>query len=153
MLCWIKKKFAALSKEELYQILRFRMTVFILEQKSFYLDLDGIDQEATHFMGLNQNKLIAYARVNQATSTAYIRRVAVHHDFRKQGIGAQLMEQLLSFTDRLKNVKIVELDAQYHLQSFYASYGFYSVDKPYEDGGILHIRMLKETCKSHRIRV
>ncbi|MCD6039803.1 MAG: elaA [Gammaproteobacteria bacterium] len=144
MLEWIKNSFSDLSKERLYEILKFRMEIFILEQRSFYLDLDEIDQKAVHFMGFNQGKLIAYARVNQDASVLYIRRVAIHADFRKQGIGAQLMQQVLNFSNTVENISLIELDAQYHLESFYARYGFSLLGEPYDDGGILHVKMIKD---------
>jgi ElaA protein len=100
-------------------------------------------------LGLRQGHLIAYARINQNLpgTTVYIRRVAVHPDDRKHGIGTQLMTQALNFIETLKLVTTVELDAQYHLQSFYINHGFHAASDPYDDSGILHIRMIKDLKK------
>lgn len=140
------KKFSDLTKEELYAILKHRMEIFILEQKSFYLDLDNMDQQAIHFLGEEEGKLIAYGRINinhSSHSLAEIRRVAIHKDFRKKKAGTLLLEKMLDFIGSLPNITAVELDAQHHLQQFYAKYGFLSVGEPYHDGGVLHIKMVK----------
>ena len=42
------KTFSELSRDELYAILRVRAEVFVVGQRCFYLDPDGIDQRAVH---------------------------------------------------------------------------------------------------------
>lgn len=145
MIQWSQKNFSELTKEELYAILKHRMEIFILEQKSFYLDLDNMDQQATHFLGEEEGKLIAYARVyiDSLHALAKIRRVAIHKDFRKKQLGTLLLIKMLDFIGSLPNITAIELDAQHHLQQFYARHGFLPVGEPYHDGGILHINMVK----------
>lgn len=142
MIHLIKKSFAQLSKEELYKILKSRMKIFILEQQSFYLDLDNKDQQAVHFIGMDEDKMIAYARVIESDSTTWVQRICVAKEFRNQQIGSLLMNNILEYIDIL-NIASVELDAQVHLQQFYRKYEFQSVGDPYDDGGIMHIRMRK----------
>ena len=144
MLHFLKKDFAALTKAELYAILKLRMQIFILEQRSFYLDCDDQDQQATHVLGIEQehSALICYGRITVEKSTAYIRRVCVHKDFRQLNIGSSLMNEILSYIHTL-SVGTVELDAQIHLQAFYEKYGFRSISQPYDDGGIMHVIMQK----------
>ena len=144
MIRFITKSFDDLTKEELYAILKLRMEIFMLEQRSFYLDLDNQDQQACHIFGITEHHavLACYGRVTLATATAHIRRVCVHKDFREKGWGILLMQQLLSYIDSLR-IDAIELDAQLHLKNFYAKFGFDATGQPYDDGGIMHIMMQK----------
>ena len=60
---WILKKFGELSNDELYAILRLRAEVFVVEQNCVFQDADDKDQQAYHFMGFSNNKLVAYTRL------------------------------------------------------------------------------------------
>ena len=55
----VVKKFKELSVEEMYQILRIRSEVFIIEQRCIYQDIDGNDKKAMHVMGKNNKEIIA----------------------------------------------------------------------------------------------
>lgn len=118
----------------------------MLEQKSLYLDLDNKDQQALHFRGMQGDELIAYGRVSldDIHKIADIKRVAIHPNFRKNQLGSLLMTTMLDFIQQQPNIKTVELDAQYHLQRFYEKYGFEAVHEPYDDGGVMHIKMTKK---------
>jgi len=50
---------------------------------------------------------------------------------------------MLEFIDSRSTVSTIELDAQHHLQAFYEKHGFNVDGIPYDDGGILHIRMIR----------
>ena len=60
---WIWKSYSELRKDELYEILKFRQEIFSVEQQSWYLDVDGLDKEALHFLGTSNNDLVAYERL------------------------------------------------------------------------------------------
>ena len=57
------KAFGELTTEELYEILKARFKVFVVEQRCFYLDLDDIDYESTHIFVRDGRDVIAYARL------------------------------------------------------------------------------------------
>ena len=84
MIQWYQKTFSVLTNTELYSILQFRIGIFMLEQKNLYTDLDGEDQSAMHFLGIEENNLIAYERVNKKGDIAEIRRVCVIKPLRKK---------------------------------------------------------------------
>jgi ElaA protein len=48
---WKIKAFDALSVHELYDLLRLRSEIFVVEQNCVYLDLDGKDKVALHLIG------------------------------------------------------------------------------------------------------
>ena len=57
------KNFKELSLEELYELLRLRSDVFVVEQNCVYQDLDGKDHKAFHVLGYENNELVAYTRI------------------------------------------------------------------------------------------
>ena len=63
LLEWKTKRFETLSLEELYQILKLRSEVFVVEQNCVYLDIDDKDKKALHVLGSHNGKIIAYARL------------------------------------------------------------------------------------------
>ena len=48
MKTWKAKWFGELTTGELYEILRSRSEIFVVEQQCIYQDMDGMDQEALH---------------------------------------------------------------------------------------------------------
>jgi ElaA protein len=42
------RRFDELTASELYELLRFRQSIFVVEQASAYPDLDGLDPSAWH---------------------------------------------------------------------------------------------------------
>ena len=122
----------------------YPIDIFMLEQNSLYEDLDNQDQSATHFLGYNQ-KLIAYGRMNidPEKNNAVIRRICIEKNYRSQKLGSVIMQKIMDYIAKQKNIKTAELDAQFHLQKFYEGFGFSAVGAPYDDGGVMHIQMTK----------
>ena len=121
----------------------------MIEQQSIYEDLDGLDQRATHFLGMDGDKLVAYGRmhINSEDHFAIIRRICTHKDYRNQKLGSVLMGKIMSSIDATPGLRGAELDAQNHLQRFYEKFGFHPEGAPYDDGGVLHSRMLRIAIK------
>jgi ElaA protein len=142
---WQHKNFKQLSTCELYEILKLRMEVFIIEQQSIYLDLDNIDHEAIHFMGWDKKVLVAYGRVFLAKDrTAYIQRVLIKKNYRQNYLGSTLLSNMLDYIAQRSNINNISLNAQFHLQKFYEKYHFVASGQPFDDTGILHIKMTKK---------
>lgn len=145
MVSWFQKNYDDLTKDELYSIIQFRIGIFVIEQNSIYEDLDNLDQQAMHFIGMDNNKIVVYGRVHIDAKThfAVIRRICVHKDYRDQKLGHAVMEKIMEYVKAVPNLKGSELDAQHHLQRFYEKFGFHADGEPYEDGGVMHIQMVK----------
>ena len=60
---WKTKTFDELSTQELYQILRLRSEVFVVEQNCVYQDIDNKDHKALHLFGIVEGEIIAYSRL------------------------------------------------------------------------------------------
>jgi ElaA protein len=84
---WRIKRFETLSLQELYEMLRLRSEVFVVEQNCVYQDLDGKDHKALHLIGENEGKIVAYARLfkpNDYFAQASIGRVVVTQEDREK---------------------------------------------------------------------
>jgi ElaA protein len=141
---WKIKRFEALSIEELYQLLKLRSEVFVVEQNCVYLDLDDKDQKAWHLFGILDQKMVAYARLfnrNDYFENASIGRVISHPDYRAQKIGHQLMQKSIEAIQEYFGEQKITISAQLYLKKFYESHGFMQTSEMYLEDDIPHIEM------------
>ena len=140
------KEFNQLSKEELYELLRLRAAVFVVEQNCVYQDIDNKDQKALHILGYQEEKLVAYARIfkpNDYFKLASIGRVVVAQKYRKHHYGYVLMKAAITAIQNYFNETSIAISAQEHLEKFYTNLGFIKGGKSYLEDGIPHIYMVK----------
>jgi ElaA protein len=138
-------RFEELNADQLYELLRFRQNIFVVEQRSPYPDLDGLDRGAWHLAARAEGDLAGYLRLIPMAGpplTVRIGRVAVSPSARRRGIGRTLMQQALRFCHERYPTQPIALSAQLHLVAFYQGLGFNTLSEPYEDFGILHVNML-----------
>lgn len=142
---WQWQTYTELSTSELYDILKLRQDVFILEQQCLYPDLDDQDQISLHLTGRVDGKLRAYVRVipKQKNDQAImvIGRVIVDSSLRGTGAGKAMMRETLDYIAKHHQSLTIELSAQQYLLKFYQSFGFVATSEPYDDDGIMHINM------------
>lgn len=147
----IFKSFNSLTKAELYEILRLRAGVFVVEQDCAYQDIDNKDQKAVHAFISNKNSgIIAYARLFKAKDYAEepsIGRVVTNRAFRNKGLANKLMEASIDYMKNNWKVSTIELSAQNYILDFYRKLGFKPVGKSYLEDGIPHTRMLLKTTE------
>jgi len=143
---WQLKPLAELSSETLYQILKLRQDVFVIEQHCSEPDIDDLDHKALHLIGHQSNKLVAYARLfapgNYYAGYTSFGRVAVPATARGLNLGRGLVHQALAALQSRWPESPIKISAQYYLVDFYQSFGFKSVGEAYNEAGILHIAML-----------
>ena len=135
------QSFDQLTSDKLYELLRFRLNIFVVEQASPYPDLDGLDQGAWHLLSRVDGALGGYLRLIPAPPSAKIGRVAVAAAMRGRGLGRRLMEEALRFCSTRYPGLPVALTAQTYLGSFYQSYGFEPTGAPFDDFGVAHVAM------------
>jgi ElaA protein len=142
------KAFSDLSVDELYEILALRSEVFVVEQNCIFLDLDHKDQKALHFMGFDQkNQLMAYTRLfNESVyyqGFLSIGRVVASPKGRGEGYGREIFGKSVEKVQELFGQKSIKIGAQAYLESFYASFGFESINEDYVEDGIPHKMMVR----------
>jgi ElaA protein len=144
---WRCKHFSELTAFELYQIIKLRNEVFVVEQNCVFQDADDKDQQCYHLAGMVENTLVAYARlVPAAISYPYISigRVITSPVHRRAGFGKALMTQAINECYRLFGKQTIKIGAQLYLKDFYQSFGFQQASKMYLEDDIPHIEMLLE---------
>ena len=144
---WFCKKFTELEVSELYEIMKLRSEVFVVEQNCVYLDADGKDEESYHFYAVENKSFVAYTRLlppGLSYLEASIGRVLTAPSERRRGLGIELMEKSISKTKELFDTQTIKIGAQLYLQSFYEGLGFKQCSDVYDEDGIPHIAMLFE---------
>ncbi|HEU0156946.1 MAG TPA: GNAT family N-acetyltransferase, partial [Stellaceae bacterium] len=140
------RAFAQMSAENLYELLRFRQAIFVVEQRCAYPDLDSRDREAAHLLLRRAGELCGCLRVIPVPAEIRIGRVAVAAPLRRRGLARRMMEEALAFCRASDPGAPVVLSAQLHLVDFYRGFGFAPVGAPYDDYGIMHLDMKLEQC-------
>jgi ElaA protein len=138
------RHFEELTAGELYELLRFRQSIFVVEQASAYPDLDGRDQSAWHLAARLESELIGYLRLTPIAGPppmVRIGRVAVLPSLRRGGLGRMLMERALTLCRERFPLRAIALGAQVPLVPFYESFGFATTSEPYDDFGVAHVEM------------
>jgi ElaA protein len=144
---WKIKAFESLSANELYDILRLRSEIFVVEQNCVYLDLDGKDKKALHLFGEFQGQIVAYSRLFKAGisfDNASIGRVIVDVNFRDRKWGHDLMQEAIAGIQSNFGESKITIGAQLYLKKFYESHGFVQTSEMYLEDDIPHIEMKRE---------
>lgn len=143
---WSIKSFEELTNYELYELLRLRNEVFVVEQKCIFLDQDNKDQNCHHLLGMDNGVLIAYTRiVPPGLSYDYpsIGRVVVSPAGRGKSYGNALMRKSIQILEDLYGLSAIRIGAQLYLKTFYESFGFEQSSEVYDEDGIDHIEMTR----------
>ncbi len=141
---WKIKKYNELSLDELYEILKIRSDVFVVEQECVFLDIDSLDKNAIHIFLENNNEIIAYSRIlNKGVSfdEMSIGRVLVKKEYRKNKYARILMQKSIDYIQSVIKEEKITISAQYYLLDFYTSLGFQKASDIYLEDGIEHIKM------------
>lgn len=133
------KSFDELTLRELHDLLKLRFDVFILEQRSLYPDIDGLDPESQHLLGVEDGRIEACARWRNEDGVVRLGRIVVSPRCRGGGTGSRLMREALA---RIGDWP-VRLHGQEHLARFYEAFGFQTESGPFDEDGIPHLVMLR----------
>ena len=144
---WVTKTFAELTVDELYDVLRLRSEVFVVEQKCIFLDIDNNDQKAYHTIGYIGEEVVATTRLfdKNIMYDGYqsIGRVVGSPRHRGLGIGKALMQYSIQECERLFGKGPIKIGAQLYLKKFYGEQGFEQSGDVYLEDEIDHIPMIR----------
>lgn len=139
--------FHDLSPQQVYEILRLRQDVFILEQNCFYEDIDGQDISALHILYIDSNgQLSGILRIlpPDEKRKLSIGRVVVSKHARHRGIGHKMMDAALEECHKNHPGEEILISAQAHLINFYGDFGFQPYGDEYIEAGIPHRKMKRQ---------
>ena len=133
-------KFSDLSLNELYEILKLRSAVFVVEQNCAYQDVDGIDRESIHVCGYDDDGLAAYLRIflNNDDDVQIGRVISVK---RGTGAGRAILKKGIETASEYFGKRTIVLEAQVYAIGFYEKEGFRVISEPFDEDGIMHVRM------------
>ena len=144
---WVTKSFAELSVDELYDVLKLRSEVFVVEQKCIFLDIDNNDRKAFHTIGFIGDEVVATTRLfdKDIMYDGYqsIGRVVGSPRYRGLGIGKALMQYSIKECERLFGKGPIKIGAQLYLKKFYSEQGFEQSGDVYLEDDIDHIPMIR----------
>lgn len=141
------KSFEELDINELYEILKLRVDIFVVEQACPYPEIDGKDYDALHVYLKNKGEIQAYARVYEEEGEVHIGRVIAKE--RRKGYGTRVLEAAIKAAKENYNAEKIHIEAQTYAKSLYEKSGFVEVSEPFLLDGIEHIKMLLD-LDSHK---
>ena len=137
-----KKTFQELTTDELYELLRVRSEVFVIEQNCVYQDLDYDDQKSIHLWLTEGEKVVALARVCPAgTHMQEISIGRVITTERGKGYGKQIMLHAIDAAVECFGATLIDIEAQEYAKGFYEGVGFRQSSDTFMLDGIPHINM------------
>lgn len=139
----ITKYFHQLTTTELYEILKARSEIFVVEQNCIYQDLDDIDYRSLHIFYESEGKVIAYLRAFEKDSAAKIiqmgRVLTLTHG---TGLGGKLLKEGISQIKEKLNPSSIYIEAQCYATGFYEKEGFVISSDEFLEDGIPHVEMI-----------
>lgn len=139
----ICKTFSELTTKELYEILKARAEIFVVEQNCVYQDLDDIDYRSLHFFYEVNGKISAYLRAFEKgadSRTVQIGRVlTIEHG---KGLGGKLLKNAISQIKSLMNPASIYIEAQCYAIGYYEKAGFQISSDEFLEDGIPHVQMI-----------
>ena len=139
----VTKYFHELTTTELYELLKSRAEIFVVEQNCIYQDLDDKDYHSLHIFYEENGKIVAYLRAfekDTTTRTVQIGRVlTLNHGM---GLGGQLLKEGITQIREKLNPSTIYIEAQCYATGFYEREGFVISSEEFLEDGIPHVEMI-----------
>lgn len=136
------KSFEDLTNRELYEILKLRVDVFVVEQECPYPEIDGKDYNAFHIYLENQGEIIAYARVYKEERQVHIGRVIAKE--RRKGYATLILKEAIRVAEENYQAQKIVIEAQTYAKNLYKKVGFLEDSEVFLLDGIEHVKMVLE---------
>ena len=136
------RKFNELTVDELFEIYKLRVSVFVVEQRCPYQEVDDFDESALHLCAWEDGKLIAYLRIlPKGTVFDEVSLGRVISVNRRCGIGSLLVKEGIRAAREKFGAESIVLEAQTYARALYEKQGFVQVSDEFLEDGIPHIKM------------
>jgi ElaA protein len=137
------KRFEELTVQELYEILKIRVAVFVVEQNCPYQEIDGKDTSSLHVFLREGGAIKAYLRVVPKGVTfedvVSIGRVLTTE--RGKGYGGRILLEGIKAARELLGGDTLKIEAQTYAKGYYEKAGFRQSSEEFMEDGIPHIEM------------
>lgn len=139
----IIKAFNELTTNELHDLIKLRLEVFVVEQNAAYQDLDDLDMASVHYFIKEDDKVVAYLRTLRKglkfNDAASIGRIVTKPTYRGKGYSRRLLSRAIE--DVLKSEQRIVIEGQTYLKAYYESFGFRVISDIYLLDGLDHYMM------------
>lgn len=134
------KRFEELSAAEVYEILKARVQIFVVEQKCAYQDVDDIDYRSLHIFYKSEGRITAYLRAfYRDGKTVQLGRVlTTEHG---KGVGGELLKNAIQIVKEEMKADRIYIEAQTYAVGFYEQEGFAVCSDEFLEDGIPHVKM------------
>lgn len=147
---WKCCEFGQLSSTEIYQILRARNAILVVEDAHMHQDIDGKDESAVHVFAIDtiggESLVVAYARLRPGDDVdpeAMIDKSLTHNTRRDDDTAERLIERTLAAAYERWPQAPVRTHSPVHQETFYKRLGFRKVDGPFLQHGMPFIGMVR----------
>ena len=162
------KRFSELTTDELYDIIKLRVDVFVVEQNCPYAELDGLDKDAVHVWiedgdgseaaaaaedtpsgdssadDSHPSPILAYLRVmDRGAESEHVSIGRVIAARRRSGLGSAVMKAGIQAAKDCFGADSIYLEAQCCAVPFYEKLGFEQILGDFVLDGIPHVKMLR----------
>lgn len=141
------KRFEELTADEMYDILKLRVDVFVVEQNCPYPEIDGKDRSGFHIYLHEDGRIAAYLRALEpgvSFKEASLGRVITAPEFRRTGLGSVLLKEGIRIVREKMDSPGIRIEAQVYARKFYELQGFVQTSDEFLEDGIPHIEMYLE---------
>ena len=137
----VAKYFEELSTTELYEILKSRAEIFVVEQNCVYQDLDDKDYKSLHVFYESKGKVVAYLRafVKDEKVVQMGRVLTLEHG---KGLGGRLIKEGIKLIKEKMKSECIYIEAQCYAIGFYEREGFKICSEEFLEDGIPHVQMI-----------
>ena len=142
----IRKTYEELTKDELFDIIRTRIDVFVVEQKCPYPELDDTDKRCLHIFTRDDfGSIAAYLRLFDRTSEPGVMQIGrVLTVQRGRGYAKALLKDAIARA-KTCGAKEIYLEAQVYAIGLYEKAGFVVTSDEFLEDGIPHVEMRLKT--------
>ena len=139
----IVKRFEELTAEELYEILKIRVSVFVVEQNCPYQEIDDRDKQSFHVYMEDDDGIQAYLRVvDRGVSFDEVSIGRVIAVKRRCGIGSRILSEGIKVAKNKLKATTIKIEAQSYAKGLYERQGFNQVSEEFLEDGIPHVLMI-----------
>ena len=135
--------YSELDRDTLYDILRLRMSVFVVEQDCVYMDIDGRDRDAYHLICREDGEIKGYLRILKPGAffeEASIGRVIAVE--RRKGTASKMVSSAMDFIRDVLHESRIRIESQVYAMGLYEKLGFVKDGEEFLEDGISHIQMV-----------
>lgn len=137
---FIAKSFCELTVGQLYEIMKSRAEIFLLEQNIICQDFDDVDYCSLHCFFFDGKRVNAYLRAFSSDENAVTigRVLTLEHG---KGFGRELMKRSIEEIKKRFVCQKITLHAQKQAAGFYEKLGFHVSSDEFLEEGVVHVTM------------